>query len=105
MSSKPGSFIVKLKRKLLSWKLELKRLERERGKPLLQRLVARPLLGQVTPKLKTLMERQQLELGSSERKRLLAQQLLGRGSPKLKKLIARQLLELGKPKLERLARG
>lgn len=82
---------LKLERKLLSWKLELKRFEVERGTPLLKRLVARQLL----------------EQGNPEQKRLLARQLLGHGKRKLNRLIARQLLELGKPKreLERLARG
>jgi len=82
---------LKLKKKLLGWKLELTRLEVERGEWLLQRLAARQLL----------------EGGNPEQKRLLARRLLGQGKPKLKQLIARQLLELGQPKpeLERLARG
>jgi hypothetical protein len=82
---------LKLQKKLLSWKLELNRLEIERGKWLLQRLAARKLL----------------EGGAPEQQRLLARRLLGLGKPTLKRLIARQLLELGQPKpeLERLARG
>ena len=82
---------LRLKKKLLNWKLELMRLELERGEWLLQRLAARQLLAG----------------GNPEQQRLLARRILGPGKPKLKQLIARQLLELGKPRLEleRLARG